>query len=277
MSETIIKLERSHIPAGIRLKEAAAWNQTEQDWARLLEMEPDGCFGLLCDGEVVATTTAVCFGQKLAWIGMVLTDPAYRGRGFARRLMEHALEFLERRGVEWLKLDATDMGRPLYLKLGFEDEALVERWVAPASAVAQASAPARMSTFELDGSLDLEAFGAGRTAILQSLAAEEAASVAGAGYGMGRPGSKAAYFGPCVCRSSEAARQLLQWFLSRHHGENVAWDLLPDNREALRLAQEFGFERRRQLVRMVLRGSAATGSFLHNDSYVYAIAGFEYG
>jgi hypothetical protein len=45
----------------------------------------------------------------------------------------------------------------------------------------------------------------------------------------------------------------------------------------LRLAQEFGFERRRQLVRMVLRGSAATGSFLHNDSYVYAIAGFEYG
>jgi GNAT superfamily N-acetyltransferase len=133
MSETIIKLERSHIPAGIRLKEAAAWNQTEQDWARLLEMEPDGCFGLLCDGEVVATTTAVCFGQKLAWIGMVLTDPAYRGRGFARRLMEHALEFLERRGVEWLKLDATDMGRPLYLKLGFEDEALVERWVAPAS------------------------------------------------------------------------------------------------------------------------------------------------
>lgn len=273
MSEKIILLDSSHIPAGMKLKEAAGWNQTERDWARLLSMEPEGCFGLVRDGEVVASTTAVCFGQKLAWIGMVLTDPASRGRGYARRLMEHAHEFVKRRGVEWIKLDATDMGRPLYLKLGYEDEQPIERWVAPAgSRTRQELAP-----FELDEPLDLEAFGADRTVLLRSLAeGEESASMPGEGYAMGRPGSKAAYFGPCVSRTPDAARRLLEWFLARHPGENVAWDVLPENKEALRLAREYGFERRRELVRMVLPGTAAS-PFQSNDKYVYAIAGFEYG
>src|SRR5512143_376832 len=116
--EKIVPLETSHIPFVMRLNEAAGWNQTEKDWTRVISVEPEGGFALFTDGVLASTATAVCFGRSLAWIGMVLTDPAFRGRGYARRLMEHALEFLGRRGMEWIKLDATDMGRPLYLKLG---------------------------------------------------------------------------------------------------------------------------------------------------------------
>lgn len=272
MSETVITLDRRHIEAAMRLKEAAGWNQTKQDWERLLEMEPEGCFGLLSDGALVATATAVCYGPVLAWIGMVLTHPAHRGRGCARRLMEHALEFCERRAVRWIKLDATDMGRPLYQRLGFEDEAPIERWV-----LAKAECAAiELGAFKPDLSLDLEAFGADRRSLLGSLAREEAVSAPG-GFAMGRPGSKAVYFGPCVAWSAQAARDLIQWFLSRHQGESVAWDLLPGNPEALRLAREFGFERRRQLMRMVRQGAAAAEPFIHNDSYTFAVAGFEYG
>jgi hypothetical protein len=57
----------------------------------------------------------------------------------------------------------------------------------------------------------------------------------------------------------------------------VFWDLLPCNTEALRLAQEFGFERRRQLVRMALPGVPNFAPFAHSDAAVFAIAGFEYG
>ena len=32
------------LPAAMRLKEAAGWNQTEEDWLRLLRLEPRGCF-----------------------------------------------------------------------------------------------------------------------------------------------------------------------------------------------------------------------------------------
>lgn len=270
----IRQLRADDIPAAMRLKEAAGWNQTEQDWLNLIELEPQGCFALEVDGVVASTTTVTCYGSELAWIGMVLTAPEYRGRGYARRLMEHALSYLESRAVQWIKLDATDMGRPLYLKLGFEDEAPVERWGVEAAPRLDA-APAGQFVFDQD--LDREAFGADRRAVIERLARWEAAAVPGEGYAMGRPGSKAFYFGPCVCRSQAAARLLLVHFLNRHAGERVFWDILPGNRAALELAREFGFERKRQLVRMVRPGKAGAPPLVHNDQLVFGIAGFEYG
>lgn len=255
----------------MRLKEAANWNQTAEDWRNVMRLAPDGCFGLDCDGTLVATTTAVCFGPDLAWIGMVLTHPDYRGRGLARRLMEHALTYLD--GVAWIKLDATDMGRPLYLKLGFEDEAPVERWGRHPEPSAQVqSASYRLAT---DFQADRAAFGADRTALLDILASIESAAASHA-FAMGRPGSKAAYFGPCVAGDPQTAGDLLSWFLARHTHEPVYWDLLPENTEALALAEAHGFKPLRKLVRMVRRGRA-TRPFPHDDSWIYAIAGFEYG
>jgi len=269
-------LRASDIPAAMRLKEAAGWNQTEHDWRNLLELEPEGCFVLECDGVVASTATCICYGRELAWIGMVLTAPEFRGRGFARRLMERALEFLRARGVAWIKLDATDMGRPLYLKLGFQDEAPIERWAREPFA-GPVEAPPVASGLAVEEALDREAFGADRRHVLQRLARWEAVSLPGAGYAMGRPGSIAFYFGPCVCRSPQAARSLLSYFLARHPQQTVFWDILPGNRAALRLAEEFGFRRRRQLVRMVAPGAAGAPPLAHNDALVYGIAGFEYG
>jgi hypothetical protein len=90
---------------------------------------------------------------------------------------------------------------------------------------------------------------------------------------MGRPGSKAAYFGPCVATSLEAAESLMRWFVGRHAEELVYWDLLPGNREAVFLAERFGFTRIRQLVRMA-RGQSRVAPDPQNIS---AIAGFEFG
>jgi predicted GNAT family acetyltransferase len=237
-------------------------------------MAPEGCFGIECDGVLAATTTAVCFGDELAWIGMVLTDPACRGRGFARRLMEHALDYLRKRRARWIKLDATDMGRPLYERLGFRDECPIERWErAPGTVKGARTAP---GTFALNQALDREAYGADRSALLRLLASIESCSIDGRDFAMGRPGSKAAYFGPCVSRSAEAARDLLAWFLARHPGENVSWDILPVNSDAVALAREFGFERTRELMRMSL-GEKDAPPLENQNQLVFATAGFEYG
>src|SRR4051812_16189590 len=100
-------LNPNDIPAVMRLCVAAKWNQLEDDWRRLLDLEPEGCFVLEGDGRIVATATSVCYGRQLAWIGMVLTDPEYRRRGFGRLLTDSAIKYAERRGVAWIKLDAT--------------------------------------------------------------------------------------------------------------------------------------------------------------------------
>ena len=265
----------------MRLKEAAGWNQVEDDWRNVMRVAPGGCFGIDAEEMLAATASAVRFGPELAWIGMVLTHPSCRGRGLARRLMEHSIEYLAGLDTDWIKLDATDMGRPLYARLGFEDEGPVERWGRAAGAGENVSAHQQSGLEDWSGEawsgLDREAFGEDRAALLRVLAPFGSAAVAGQGYAMGRAGSKAAYFGPCVSRSPEAARALLCWFLARHPGEAVYWDLLPENRAAADLARAFGFAPVRRLVRMARQTAAGAPPLVHNDSYIYAIAGFEYG
>lgn len=272
---TVRLLTPADIPAAMRLKDAAGWNQTETDWRNALTLAPRACFGIECDGDLRATVTTTRFQPELGWIGMMLTDPAYRGRGFAHSLMERAIESLRERKLHWIKLDATDMGRPVYERFGFVGEEPIERWIRRPQPLPGHARPA--GPYVPDPLLDREAFGADRSELLRVLCEIEASSMAGAGFAMGRPGSRAAYFGPCVARSAEAARDLLMWFLGRHSAEPVYWDILPKNTEAVQMARDFGFERARELVRMALPGIRNPEELKNNDALVFAIAGFEYG
>jgi hypothetical protein len=167
------------------------------------------------------------------------------------------------------------MGRPLYLQLGFEDQEPIERWQAVLPQSGWTARP--LAPFVLDAELDLEAFGADRSALLARLARIEAASLAGQGFLMTRPGARALAAGPCVARTPEAAQRLFEWAFSRHAGEPVFWDLLPANEAAVALARAFGFAPARRLIRMVRRGRAPGKPWRPNSALMYAAAGFEYG
>src|SRR5260370_23323674 len=164
------------------------------------------------------------------------------------------------------------MGIGLYRKFGFVDECPVERWLRPPSS----APPVAAAAGEWDATLDRRVFGADRSALLSMLAQVESASIPGSAYAMGRPGSHAAYFGPCVAADSEQARSLLAWFLARHASESIYWDLLPENQAAVNLASHYGFARSRQLVRMA-RGSGAVPALPTRPQEIYAIAGLELG
>lgn len=267
----IRRLRPSDLDGALRLTRAASWNQIATDWERLLFLEPEGCFVLECDGRVAASTTVLCYGKDLAWLGMVLTAPEFRRRGFAESLIVQALEFAESRKIANLKLDATDSGIELYRKYGFVDECEIERWRRNPGPIE----PAEVSPYSPDPVYDQMNFGADRTQLLKELAQSGAASILEEGYSMGRPGFSAAYFGPCVAKSGAVARRLVRWFLANHSEEAVFWDLFPDNKEAVRIAEEFGFSPVRRLTRMVL---SRTGSHrISNSPEVFAIAGFEFG
>ena len=275
----IRRMTADDIPAGMRLKEAAGWNQTAQDWANVLAIEPEGCWVYETEGVVTGSTTAVSYGQKLGWIGMVLVLPEYRGRGIARALMEHALRYLDGLGVQCVKLDATDMGRPLYERLGFVEETVIERWAGtftPRKTEAAGAAPVPLADVADIAALDQAAFGANRIGLLKHLRetfASDAIRLPG-GYLIGRPGSREYFMGPCVAESPADARRLITHFLAQHSGVGVFWDLLPANKDSVELARSFGFEPRRKLARMVRSGSACQSD---NVRHVFAPAGFEYG
>ena len=115
-------IRQEDIPNGTALCREAGWNQLDADWMRLIDLEPDGVFVAENDGTVCGSASALRYGTHLGWIGMILVKSEFRRQGIGNRLMKHCISYLEQEQVESIKLDATSQGRPVYMKLGFQDE-----------------------------------------------------------------------------------------------------------------------------------------------------------
>src|SRR5687767_195790 len=100
-------LTKANLKAADQLRQLAGWNQMPEDWARLLALEPDGCFVATEDTKVIGTVTTTTFEQQLAWIGMMLVHPDYRRRGIGTALMQRAFDHLREGGITCIRLDAT--------------------------------------------------------------------------------------------------------------------------------------------------------------------------
>jgi len=264
-------LSADDVAGAMELSRVAGWNQTAEDWEMLLRLEPQGCFAVEADERIVATTTLLCYGTRLAWIGMVLTRPEYRRRGFAQRLMQEALNRAADLKIDSIMLDATPQGQPLYEKLGFQTEQIVERWFRDGQH-AHMSGKSAPSWSDFSEELDRAAFGVDRSLLLQQLVSRNPPNATPTAYCFSRSGTRARYLGPCVAADQKTARLVIEHTLQEQSESGWFWDLLGANENAVHLAAEFGFAPQRRLERMVL------GQRLpKEDEIVYAIAGFELG
>lgn len=277
-------LAERDVAEAMRLKAEAGWNQTEEDWRRLLRLGPRGCFAATAGGRLVATITTTTYGRTLAWVGMVLVDPRFRRKGIATALVRAALDSLEAEGVATVKLDATPEGVPVYASLGFETELQIERWTCTASGntledgMSDDVAPAQ--PFEEVFEFDRRAFGADRSELLKALSEEgcvtPSLSVRGGslrGYAMARRGSQATYVGPVVAEEAETAAFLLGNLLGRLGPGQVYVDLNTTFEGGARELAVRGFIKQRELIRM-RRGKRNTAGTSHR---VFSIAGPEVG
>src|SRR5436189_3549260 len=138
MSDPIIcPLALEDLDDALGLSSAVGWNQRLDDWRMLLRLAPAGAFAARDASDVsdvsdvyhralVGTAIGIDYGG-FAWIAMMLVDPAWRGRGVGRRLLEAAMDAVPSHLP--IRLDATPVGRPLYQRYGFEDEAALSRHV----------------------------------------------------------------------------------------------------------------------------------------------------
>jgi GNAT superfamily N-acetyltransferase len=281
---TMTKLD---IPSGMRLKEIAGWNQTAQDWERFLTASPGGCFVADLDGGVCGTATTISYEQRFAWVGMVLVDPEFRGRGVGGKLLARAIEHLDGGKISTIKLDATPLGKPLYEKLGFVSEYEIERWIVrtsslPSTKTRGSRPPGLLSPDSLDSifGLDRDIFGADRGSLLESLhreAPDLTFAIGNAniveGYAFGRRGCFADHLGPWMATDAQVARQLLEAFLACCGQDTIVVDCLKSNTMARSLLQSFGFTYSRPLTRMY------RGANLHpgRAERLCAILGPEFG
>jgi len=71
------------------------------------------------DGVIVGTGVTTLNGP-VGWIGTIWVEPSWRGRGLGKALTAATIEAAEAAGCGTLVLVATDAGRPLYERFGFE-------------------------------------------------------------------------------------------------------------------------------------------------------------
>jgi GNAT superfamily N-acetyltransferase len=273
----------SDIGDGLRLCRACGWNQTARDWAQFLAMEPDGARVAECGGRVVGTVATIRYGTRFGWIGMVLVDPAARGRGIGTLLLDQATAMLA--DMPLVRLDATPAGHGIYLRRNFTEEGRLCRLQAtvPGGLEVPAAAQARRMT-ERDLSeviaLDEQVFGANRAEMLRwiwDLAPEYAwaADRDGvlSGYTFGRHGHAFEYLGPVVAVDEETARLLATACLSGHAGRQFVIDAPVHAPAWLASLAGMGFREQRPLIRM----SKGAGVIPGDPSSQFAILGPEFG
>lgn len=243
---------------GLRLSQQAGWNQTESDWLRFMNLEPEGCFVAELDGYSVGTTTTCIFSQ-VAWIAMVLVDVNARGKGVGTTLLKHAVEFLQRQEeVKTIRLDATPAGRHIYEKLGFVPEYNlsryegIARWLGAGPHAGNVTAECLLSIIEFDKQIT----GTDRGKMLTKLFTEypenfRAYSTGGKieGFITMRPGANAVQIGPCIA-TTDAGTILLYDALSRAAPKPVFIDIPTDNIEAVKIAESSGLKIQRHFTRM---------------------------
>ena len=233
------------------------WAPERAKWSLLLEASE--VFGIDApDGRGLAgSVTLTRWGADYAAVGMMLVAARYERRGLGRALMEHVLRAAGDGAT--VTLFATDMGRPLYEKLGFaavgRNVSFVGRFRAPSGhdghgvrAATEADLPAILD-------LDRAAFGADRGHILTRLPAfADRIAVAEAGgpggpSGQGIAGYAAAWrnapastvIGPLVAPDGETARRLVT-ALAAGAPTPVRLDLDPDRAELPGWAHAHGLE-----------------------------------
>lgn len=235
----VVALDEVDIGGAMALSTAAGWNQTEADWH--LFLAHGSVWGLRCEGKLVASAAILPFGPDRAWLSMVLTLPGFRRRGFASRLVAHALAHAC--GIRGIWLDATPFGQPVYERLGFRPLWSFQRWRLPRHPGVHAGEGVVVREIGAGDwptvfALDRRAFGAPRDVVLMDFARRSpaAASVAlrgerVAGFVLARPGRIAPQIGPLVAEDETTALCLLSAALQGVKEAEAAVIDVPDRQQ----------------------------------------------
>lgn len=251
---------QEHLEMALRLSNQVGWNHLKADWARCVDLNPNGCLGGFIDGQMMSTCTINQFGD-FGWVGTFLVDQEHQRKGFGSVMFNAMLKQAQALGIEWLALDSTEAGRLIYTRCGFVQDESIERWTGPnAEGEPEDTLPLDETHWPSLLEMDAANTGVNRERQLRHLAGEPGAAVRVlerggkvVAYGFSRPGRLAGSIGPLVAEDFGAARKILNALLSVRRaldGEGgIALDAL-EHGDFKELLTQKGFVMRRRLIRM---------------------------
>jgi GNAT superfamily N-acetyltransferase len=280
----IERLAASDAEALCPLSIEAGWNQIAADWRSMLALGRGfGARG--ADGRWIGSALTLPLGPALAWISMVLVTKPQRGKGLGTRLLERCIAEVESSGRA-AGLDATELGRPIYLPLGFRDVYPLSRWHIPRAPHRAAPVPEGVTIRAATGAdlVHVQAYdgprsGLARGAILADLWSRapalayvaERGDRALVGYALGRDGYRTGHVGPVVADDADVGLALLSGAVAGADQALIAD--VPDCHQRVRQwLQARGATAPRGFMRMVRgRSAPVTGA-----APIFALAGPEF-
>lgn len=98
------------------------------DWKGVVEhfryyITHDNCVPLkLTEDGIVKAVGALIYHQDSAWLAQIIVDPTYRGNGIGRVITQALIDKVDPEYFSSIFLMSTELGYPIYQKLGFEEE-----------------------------------------------------------------------------------------------------------------------------------------------------------
>ncbi|MEM3565979.1 MAG: GNAT family N-acetyltransferase [Candidatus Bathyarchaeia archaeon] len=231
------------IEFAVRLTDTMNWNLTEKDFEFMMQLEPEGCFTLLCDSEKIGITTTVSYG-KIGWIGNVIVDEKYRRKGAGSILVKYAINHLRSKGAETLGLYSYKEKIDFYATLGFKRnvEFVVLNGKVSATNLEVANVKESGKTeIQKIIAFDSYYFGASREKLLEKIVNQKGnlcychfKNGEISGYIMAKVYNQYAEIGPLICKREKGsiAKSLLAALLKKVEGSEV-WICLPKNEKAI--------------------------------------------
>jgi GNAT superfamily N-acetyltransferase len=227
----IKRLAQKDYEFAVDLANTMDWNMATEDFEFMASLEPEGCFVLVEGSKRLGIATCISYG-KVGWFGNLIIKPEYRNRGGGSALVNHALAYLNGKGVETVGLYAYSNLVDFYESLGFnqdEDFSVLhsERVI---SVSANVLPMMQKRQFPAINKLDSQCFGGDRKRLLESIILDEgnvsyciSEGRKTVGYVAATVYDKMAWIGPLVCQDQrqDDALLLVRAVLAKLDGKSV--------------------------------------------------------
>ncbi len=207
-------------------------------------------FAACRNGRVAGVAGCVRFGRT-GWLGNVAVDDDFRGQGLGTAISQTAVDCLHQAGVETVLLTATELGKPIYERMGFADEGVsYGLWERRRRPVPGRDRPAAVKPGQIDQAIrqDADATGEDRASYLAPFAGRAfvPAGPGQAGYRVALPWGG----GPVIAADAASARPLIVDMIRASPRSRLAFP--EPNAQGAALAASLGFQLARRVRRMRL-------------------------
>lgn len=287
ISPTVRPLRRTELDTVLGWAADEGWNPGLADATAFWAADPHGFWAIEVGGELVGSASFVVYGPKVAFAGLFLVTPRWRGRRIgATAVVDLFANWLPRMDPDpTIAIDGVFAMQDYYSSLGFHFTHRNLRMTGVGrkleSATGRANAACELTTipFERVVEFDAEHFGAARPDFLRHWIAPAGgrgvALMAGEriqGIGVIRPCRVGFKVGPLFAEQESVADAILGSLSDFAAGEQLVLDIPECNPQAVALASRLGLEQSFGCARMVLGPVPALPW-----QQVYGVTSFELG